>query len=44
MYMQLHFYMPTHIYVSFPIIIFMQDVMWAVVIYLITLACVFVCV
>ena len=46
MYMQLHFYMPTHTYVSFPIILYahMQDVMWAVVIYLITLACVFVCV
>ena len=42
MYMQLHFYMPTH--TPFQLLYaHMQDVMWAVVIYLITLACVFVC-
>ena len=45
MYMQLHFYMSTYTYVSFQLLYaHMQDVMWAVVIYLITLACVFVCV
>ena len=47
MYMQLHFYMPTHTYVSFPIIIIyyahVQDVMWAVVIYLDLCVCVCMC-